>query len=111
MEDKPPKRKMPEFEISKELTDELRTISAVTKVLADDPELIKDIAGIFKQVEMEKEKEIAEQVSKLLADKVDMKEEQISEVFEKLYPLIVRCHWRFASSQQNISVPYIWKFG
>ena len=108
MEDKPPKRKMPEFEISKEQTDELRTISAVTKVLADNPELIKEIVDIFKQVEMEKEQELVDRVSKLLAEKVAVKPELISAVFENLYPIVVPQWYRFVAPRKRCQP--LWRF-
>jgi hypothetical protein len=45
--EKIPERKLPEFKITKEQQERLRAISAITKVLADDPELTKNIASEF----------------------------------------------------------------
>jgi len=70
MEGKLPEKKMPEFKIGMEQTDELRTVSAVTKILAENPALAQEIADIFKQVAMEKERELIERVTNLLAEKV-----------------------------------------
>jgi hypothetical protein len=110
MEDKPPKRKMPEFEISKEQTEELRTISAVTKALADNPELIKEIVAIFKQVEMEKQQELTDRVSKLLAENVSVKPELISAVIENLYPIVVPQWWRFVAPHKRCQPMPLWRF-
>jgi len=110
MEEKPTKRKMPEFEISKEQTEELRTISAVTKALADNPELIKEIVAIFKQVEMEKQQELTDRVSKLLAENVSLKPELISAVLENLYPIVIPQWWRFVAPHKRGQPLPLWRF-
>ena len=65
-----PKRKMPEFKIGKEYMDNLKTVAAVTDVLSKDEELVKQIAEIFKEVAMEKERELINRVTELIAEKV-----------------------------------------
>ncbi len=86
MGEKIPKKSMPEFEIASEQVNELKAVSAVTKVLADNPQVIKEISEIFKQVEMEKERELVEKVTKLLAEKVtEVPAEQIKAAFNYWY--------------------------
>jgi hypothetical protein len=70
MEKKLPRKKLPEFKIGKEQIDELKTVSAVTKILAENPKLATEIAEIFNQVAEEKERELVEKVTKLLSEKV-----------------------------------------
>ena len=82
MAEKLPEKSMPEFKIGKEQIDELKTVSAVTKVLAENPELAKEIAEIFEQVAMEKERELVERITSLLAEKVkDIPADKIKAAF------------------------------
>jgi hypothetical protein len=80
-----PKRKIPEFDIGKQM-ENLKTVSAVTDVLSKDEELAKQIADVFKQVAEEKEKELVERVTNLLAEKVKgVSTEQMKAVFPFWY--------------------------
>jgi hypothetical protein len=91
MTEKIPKRKISKFKIGKEQTDELKTISAITKVLAEQPQLANELAEIFVEVEMEKQRKLTEKVSKLLAD--NLKEfpiQKISASFDQWCPLFAR---------------------
>jgi hypothetical protein len=67
---KPERRKMPKFEMTDEKRNNLRTISAVSKMLADDPTLAKEIADVFDEVTKAKEKELIDRVSELLSKRV-----------------------------------------
>jgi hypothetical protein len=91
MTEKIPKRKIPKFKIGEEQTDELRTISAITKILAEKPELTNEIAEIFIEVEMKKQRELTEKVSKVLAENLkELPIQRISASFEKWSPLVSR---------------------
>ena len=91
--EKIPKAKIPESEIGKEDIEELKTVSTITKMLADHPELTKEMAEIFKQVAMEKEKELTERISKLLAEKVkEIPADRIGATMPYWYPWVVR-YW------------------
>ena len=70
MGEKLPKKKIPEFKIAKEKIRELKTVSAVTKVLSENPALAEEIAGIFKEVAIEKDRELIERVTSLLVARV-----------------------------------------
>ena len=81
-----PKKEMDEFEIDSEKANELKTVAAVTKVLSENPQLSKEIANIFIEVEMKKERELVERVTKALAEKVtDVKPEEIKAAFNYWY--------------------------
>ena len=81
-----PKRKMGEFKISDEQVNQLKTISAVTKMLADNPQMTKEIADIFVEIEIEKQRELVERVTKLLAEKVpEVSSDQIKATFSYWY--------------------------
>lgn len=85
MDEEIPKRKIPEFDIGKQM-ESLKTVSAVTDVLSKDKELAKQIADIFKQVAEEKERELVERVTSLLAEKVKgVSAEQMKSVFPFWY--------------------------
>ena len=91
--EKMPKGKIPEAEIGKEQAEELKAVSAVTKMLAENPDLAKEMAKIFEQVAKEKEKELTEKISKLLADKVkEIPADRISAAMPFWYPWVVRYH-------------------
>ena len=86
MTENPPKRKMPDFEIGKERMNDLKTVAAVTKVLSEDPKLAEELSRIFKEVAMEKERELMERVTALLAEKVpDVQREKIEAAFDYWY--------------------------
>ncbi len=86
MDENIPTKKMKEFEINDEKISELKTVAAVTKVLSENPQLSGEIAHIFKEVEMEKERELVERVTKVLAEKVpDVKSEEIKAAFNYWY--------------------------
>jgi hypothetical protein len=70
MGEKLPRKKMPEFKIADKKIRELKTVSAVTKVLSENPELAEEIAEIFKKVAKEKDRELAEKVTSFLIEKV-----------------------------------------
>jgi len=77
---------MPKFEITDEKKNNLRTISAVSKMLADDPTLAKEIADVFDEVMRQKEKELIEKVSKLLSERVpDVEMKNAEQIFPIWY--------------------------
>jgi hypothetical protein len=80
-----PKKEMPAFKIGKEQIDVLNTVSAVTNALANTPGLAEDIAEIFKEVAMEKDRELVKRVTELLATKVDVSPEKIKAAFDYWY--------------------------
>ncbi len=91
--EKIPRGKIPETEIAKEQAEQLKTVSAVTKMLAEDPSLAKEMAEIFEQIAKEKEKELTERVSRLLATKVkEIPADRISASMQYWYPWVVR-YW------------------
>lgn len=80
------KAKMPEFEIGKEQMENIKTVAAVSKTLAEDPELTMQIAKIFRDVAMAKERELMEQVTAALAEKVQgISPEQLKAAFNYWY--------------------------
>jgi len=88
-----PKGKIPETEIAKEQAEQLKAVSAVTKMLAEDPSLAKEMAEIFEQITKEKEKELTERISRLLAAKVkDIPADRIGASMPYWYPWVVR-YW------------------
>jgi hypothetical protein len=88
MEEKIPKKNLPEFRIGKEQVEELKTVSAVTKVLADNPELAEEIAGIFRKIAKEKDRELAEKITCILAAKLpDVPEKKLKAAFHHWYLL------------------------
>jgi hypothetical protein len=91
--EKMPKGKIPDAEVGKEQAEELKAVSAITKMLAEKPEIAKEMAEIFEQVAKEKEKELTERISKLLAEKVkDIPADRISGSMQYWYPWVVR-YW------------------
>ena len=73
---------MPRFEITEDQKNNLKTISAVSKMLAEDPTLAKEIASVFDEVTQSKDKELADRVSKILSEKVaGVKEEDAKALF------------------------------
>ncbi len=93
-------RKLPEFKITKEHIQELKTTSAILNMLADNPDLTKRIAQAFVRASSVKAEdraiaslELKEQVTKMVAEKLkDIPVDQI----EKYYPIwsniIIRVH-------------------
>lgn len=83
---KPERRKMKRFEITDDKRENLRTISAVSKMLADDPTLAKEIADVFDEVAKAKEEELIDRVSKLLSERVaGVKMESAKAIFPVWY--------------------------
>jgi phenylpyruvate tautomerase PptA (4-oxalocrotonate tautomerase family) len=106
---------MPEFEIGKEQIENLKAVAAVTKALSEDKELAKKIANVFKQVAEEKEKELVERVTNLLAEKVkDVSTEQMKASFNFWYlcyfpPEAISPLWHTLRTQPLPPVPnYLW---
>src|SRR5271157_3164627 len=90
----PPKRKMPEFDMKDEKVEEIKTVAAVTKMLAENPQIALEIADIFKDAEMEKQRKIVEGVTKLLAEKVAaVSPEQIEATFAYWYLVSSPSQW------------------
>jgi hypothetical protein len=86
MDEKLPKRKMPEFEIGKEQMENLKTVAAVTKMLTEDKMLAREIADVFKQVAIEKDRELIDRVTNVLAQRVkEVSAEQIRTAFNYWY--------------------------
>jgi len=98
-----PEKRMPEFKIGTEQIENLKTVSAVTKVLAENPALTEEIAEIFKQIAIEKEKELVERVTAVLADKVEVPVDKIKAAFWYWYI------WYFPPEPRKIlyNYPYI----
>ncbi|MCP8306568.1 MAG: hypothetical protein H3Z49_05665 [archaeon] len=92
-----PERKLPEFKISKEQAERLRTVSAITKILADDPELTKNIANEFVKAASSRDPIPAnivmrEKISRMIVEKVkDLSVERVTE----LYPYWCRYFVRY----------------
>jgi hypothetical protein len=62
-------------------------------MLAENPGLAKEMAEIFEQVAKEKEKELTERISKLLAEKVkDVSVDRIGAAMQYWYPWVIR-YW------------------
>ena len=96
MEEKIPRKKMGELRIQKEQINELKAISAVTKILADNPKLAKDIVEVFNQVAAEKEHELVERVTGILAEETDeVTAKQIKAAFSYWYSMFTPepLHW------------------
>ena len=100
MTEKIPARKLPKIKISKERIEDLKTISAMTKMLAEDSELTKKIADAFlmsTQVDP-KDKvvaliELKEAVTKLVSDKLKtIPADKIATLFPYWYPIIIQ-YW------------------
>ncbi len=86
-----PKRKMPKFKISEDEADELKTISAITGLLAEKPQVASDIADIFIEVEMEKEQELTRRISAKLSENLkELPTEKISASFGSWSPVFFR---------------------
>jgi len=82
MDSKLEKRKMPKFELNADQKDNLETFSAVSKMLAEDPTIGKEIADIFNEVTKAKEKELIDRVSQLISEKVrNVKLDSVKAVF------------------------------
>jgi hypothetical protein len=98
MGEKIPERKLPEFKISKEQAERLRTVSAITKILADDPELTKNIANEFVKAFSSGDPIPAhiimrDKISRMIADKVkDLGVDRVVELYPYWYRFIVR-YW------------------
>ena len=91
--EKMPKGKIPEADVGKEQAEELKTVSAVTRMLSDNPNLVKEMADIFEQIAKEKERELTERISKLIASKVqDISPERVGASMQYWYPWVVR-YW------------------
>jgi hypothetical protein len=99
-ERKIPERELPKIKITEEQVQELRTISAITKILAEDPELTKSIADTFleasrvsPQDRMTAQIELKEKVSRMVGEKLkDVPVERVAKLFPYWYPHIIR-HW------------------
>lgn len=65
-----PKRRMPEFKIGNEYMENLKTVAAVTDVLSKDEDLVKQIADVFNRIAMEKQNQLVDEVTALIAEKV-----------------------------------------
>jgi hypothetical protein len=110
-----PKKKMSEVEITKEQVDALKMISAVTKALAENPQLTKEIAEIFNQVAEEKERELAERITNLLTEKVkDIPAEQIRASYELwapcCFPPEAPPMWRYLYPHFPPEAPPMWRY-
>jgi len=91
--EKIPKRDFSSFKVQEGQAEELRTVSAITKMLADDPELTKEISDIFVQVRKEAQAQLEERVSKRMAEKLrDISAEQVGKVVPYWYPWVIR-YW------------------
>jgi hypothetical protein len=73
---------MPEIEIDEEKIAELKAISEITRVLAEKPEILKDISDEMKKISKEYESRMKNTVSKMIAENVDIAVADI----EKIYP-------------------------
>ena len=95
-----PRRDLPEFKITKELVEEVRSIAAITSLLAEEPELTKQIADAFIQASrvtpqdvMVAQIELREKVSTMVAEKLkDIPAERITKLFPYWCPHIIR-YW------------------
>jgi hypothetical protein len=105
-----PERKLPEFKITKEHVQELKTTSAILNMLADNTDLTKRIAQAFVKASSVKAEDrllasmdLKEQVTKMVTDNLrDIPADQI----EKYYPI-----WSNIIIRVNIpriTTPYIW---
>ncbi|MCX9074185.1 MAG: hypothetical protein OIN88_05930 [Candidatus Methanoperedens sp.] len=89
--EKIPERKLPEFKITKEQIQEMKTTSAILNMLADNPDLTKRIAEAFvkaSSVKMENRVyarlKLKEHVTKIVAEKMkDISPDQV----ERYYPI------------------------
>jgi hypothetical protein len=111
--DKPeriPERKLPEFKITNEHIQQLKTTSAILNMLADNTDLTKRIAQAFVKASSVKAEDrllasmdLKDQVTKMVAEKLkDVPADQI----EKYYPI-----WSNIIIRVNIPrviTPYIW---
>lgn len=95
-----PRRGLPEFKISKEQAEEVRAVSAITKMLADDPELSKKIAGAFVEASRAEPKdrlvtqiELKEKVTRMVAEKLkDVPAAQVARLYPYWYVYIIQ-YW------------------
>lgn len=85
-----PERELPKFKVTEEQVEELKAISAITSMLAEDPKFIKDIAKTIKEVSKTYEKELKEKVSGMIAEKVDIEVGKVAKIFPHWFPHIVR---------------------
>jgi hypothetical protein len=104
-----PKREIPTFKVQKEQAEELRTVSAITKILAENPELTKEISDTFIQVRREAQAKLEEKVSGMIAEKLkDVPAEQIGKLVPYWYPWVIRYWypWIIRYWQPWIVAPY-----
>jgi len=87
--EKIPRRNFPKFKITKEKAEEIRAISAITKIFADDSELTQKIADVFVQASradpkdrMATQIELRETVSEMVAERLKaVPAERVAELF------------------------------
>lgn len=100
MTEKIPARKLPDIKISKEKMENLKTVSAMINMLAEDAELTKKIAEAFLMSTQADPKdkvvaqvELKEKVTKLVADKLSkIPADKIANLYPYWYPHIIQYH-------------------
>lgn len=98
--EKIPERKLPEFKITKEHIQELKTTSAILNMLADNPDLTKRIAEAFVKSSSVKAEdrvyaglELKEKVNNMVAEKLkDISIEQVDRYFPIWSNIVTRVY-------------------
>lgn len=86
MGDEPDLKKMPEFKIEKEQMENLKVVAAITKMFSEDPDLVSEIAKIFKEVAEEKDRELVDKVTNHLAKRAkELSPEKLKAAFNFWY--------------------------
>jgi hypothetical protein len=100
-----PQRKLPTVEISSE---ELKTVSAITGMLAEKPEVLKKIAKRMEELSSEYEQKVKTEVINTLAENVKIDAAKIGEIQQYWWWYIPHIWWhQYWYTSPWIEGPYL----
>ena len=96
-----PRRRISEFRIPDKAKDELQIVSKITGLLAEKPELLREIGEKMQEISSEYELRMKREVTNFIASTADITPERMRDLYPQIIPHILQ-YW------DRVICPPIW---